>query len=127
METEPTAGLGSACVPNIDGQERRRRLLFGVATLALGVLVLLALVLTGQSRWWRLSLVLAFYPAALGFFQWNDHTCVALAAREERKIGPTAERIEDAGELSRVRAQARRVQAKALASGLALVVVALVV
>lgn len=120
-------GAAPACRPNISLPERRRRLVFGVVMLILGVAALIALVLAGVGRWWRLPLAVLFYPAAVGYFQWSDHTCVALAARDQRKLGDRAERIEDAEELARVKAQARAVQRKALATGLALLVVALAV
>ncbi|MEJ2665597.1 MAG: hypothetical protein P8Z81_00590 [Deinococcales bacterium] len=123
-----TPGTGApACLPNISLRERRRRLTFGVVMLILGVVALIALVLTGVGRWWRLPLALLFYPAAVGYFQWRDHTCVALAARDQRKLGDRAERIEDTEELGQIKAQARAVQRKALAAGIVLLAVALAV
>lgn len=116
---------GAACVANISLRERRRRLAFGVVTLALGLVVLGALLVGGADRWWRLALVLLYFPAATGFFQWSDHTCVALAARSERKLGARAEHIDDPEELAQIRVQARRVQLKALGAGLALTLIAL--
>ncbi len=125
MDTAPDAG--TACIANISLSERRRRLAFGIAALVLGAAAFAALLLGGADRWWRLPLVLLFYPAAIGYFQWRDQTCVALAARSERKLGERAERIDDADELAAVRAQATRVQRKALAAAAVLVVVSLLV
>jgi len=122
-----TAKAGTACIANISLAERRRRLAFGIVTFALGVAACAALLLGGVDRWWRLALVALFYPAAVGYFQWRDHTCVALAARNQRKLGAHAESIDDADELAAVRAQASSVQRKALAAAAALVVVALLV
>lgn len=127
MATETTGSFGATCTPNINAQERQRRLLFGVVALALGFLALLLLILAGDSRWWRLPLILLFYPAAVGFFQWSDHTCVALAAREERKTGVRAEHIDDPEELARIKRQATAVQWKALTTAAALLAVALII
>ena len=118
---------GTACIANISLAERRRRLAFGVVALALGVVAFAALLFGGADRWWRLALVVLFYPAAVGYFQWRDRTCVALAARNQRKLGEHAEPIDDADELAAVRAQASRVQRKALAAAAALVIVVLLV
>lgn len=126
MASEMTSGTAAVC-PNISLTERRRRLGFGVVTFVLGVAVLVALMAVGVDRWWRLPLLVLFYPAAVGYFQYADHTCVALAAREQRKTGDRAERIEDAAELARVKAQARSVQRKSLLAGVGLLVVALLV
>lgn len=126
MASPAQESTAAACLPNISLPERRRRLTFGVVALALGVAALAALMIAGPSRWWRLPLVVLFYPAAVGYFQWSDHTCVALAARDERKLGDRTEPIEDPAELARVKAQARAVQVKSLAAGLVLLAVALV-
>ena len=127
MASQVPGGAVNACLPNINLAERRRRLTFGVVALALGIVALALLMLTGESRWWRVPLILLFYPAAIGYFQFADHTCVALAARNERKLGERAERIDDAGQLARVKAQANAVQWKALGTAVVLLLVALVV
>jgi hypothetical protein len=36
--------------------------------------VLASLIATGVNRWWRLLLLLPFWAAAAGFFQWRDKT-----------------------------------------------------
>ena len=118
---------GTACIANISRAERRRRLGFGIVAFVLGAAAFVALLVFGAGRWWRLALVVLLYPAAIGYFQWRDHTCVALAARNQRKLGAQAETIGDAEELAAVRAQASRVQRKALAVAAVLVVVALLV
>lgn len=116
---------GTACIANISPRERRRRLGFGAVALVLGLAALAALLIAGADRWWRLPLILLYVPAAIGYFQWRDQTCVALAARSERKLGERTEHIEDPAELAQIRAQARRVQLKALAAGAVLTLVAL--
>jgi hypothetical protein len=119
--------VARACIANIDAPERRRRLVFGMAALVVGAAAFALLLATGTPRGWRLALLLAFYPGALGVFQWRDHTCVALAARGRRKLGGDAEAIADAAELAAVRAQASGVQRKAMAAAVALVLIALMV
>ncbi len=62
------------CLPNISPEERRKRLAGGVIMLVISLAVLAALIATGADRWWRLTLLLFFWGAALGFFQWRDKT-----------------------------------------------------
>jgi hypothetical protein len=64
----------AACIPNISTAERRKRLMSGLVALAIGLVILVALVLTGTDRLWRLPLFLLFASAASGFFQWRDKT-----------------------------------------------------
>ena len=74
------SAAGTACIANIGRAERRRRLAFGVVAFALGVVVFAALLLGGTDRWWRLALVVLFFPAAVGHFRWRGRIRVALAA-----------------------------------------------
>lgn len=115
-----------ACRPNISTAERRKRLAFGVVAFVAALLILGTLMVLGESRWWRLILLPVFMGAATGFFQWNDKTCVALAAIDSRKLGDRMEKIEDAAELNQVKQQARRVQIKSLAVSSLLTIIALV-
>jgi hypothetical protein len=64
----------TVCIANISTSERRKRLMFGLIQLAFGLVILAALIATGVSRWWRLPLLLVFWVAAIGFFQWLDKT-----------------------------------------------------
>ena len=64
----------SVCTPNISKQERKKRLLFGLVTLVLSLIVLALLLVTGADRWWRLDLFLLFFGATVGFFQWREKT-----------------------------------------------------
>ena len=72
----PTQGTPTAqvCIPNISTLERRKRLMSGVVGLAIGLAILAALMAFGVDRWWRLPLLLVFYAAAVGYFQWRDRT-----------------------------------------------------
>ena len=65
---------GEVCVPNISTRERRKRLASGVIMFAISLAILVALIATGASRWWRLALWPLFAGAAAGLFQWRDKT-----------------------------------------------------
>ena len=64
----------AVCIPNINKQERRKRLLIGVIMFAISLFVLAALLLTGVNRWWRLPLAFLFWGATVGYFQWREKT-----------------------------------------------------
>jgi hypothetical protein len=113
------------CIPNISTEERAKRLRFGVIALAVTLVVLAVLVVSGVDRWWRLPLLLFFWAAASGFFQWRDKTCVGLASKNSRKLGDEMETIEDAAELAQVQRQARRVQIKSFLAAVPLTLIAL--
>ena len=50
--------IGAACVPNINSQERRKRLIAGIIQFAIAFIMLAVLIATGVDRWWRLPLLL---------------------------------------------------------------------
>jgi len=63
--------------------------------------------------------------AATGIFQWNDKTCVALAARGTYNLNDKEEKMEDQIVLAKVRQQASRVQFKSLLAAIPLTLIAL--
>jgi hypothetical protein len=95
--------------PNIGPVERRKRHRFGVAALALGVVVVWVARAQGMPLWIRAGTAVFFFLGFTGIFQARAHTCVALASRGARDMDQGPERIDDAEQLSVVRAQARRV------------------
>ena len=72
--TTGNSETGENCVPNISLPERRKRLVAGVIQFVISLTILAMLIATGADRWWRLTLLLLFWGAALGFFQWRDKT-----------------------------------------------------
>jgi hypothetical protein len=72
----PSGGssVGEICIANISVPERRKRLAAGGIQLAISLAILTVLITTGASRWWRLPLLLLFWGAAVGFYQWRDKT-----------------------------------------------------
>lgn len=68
IDNQPTSAM------NIGPKESRKRLRMGAAVFALGVGILVALMLTGANRWWRIVLFLPFWMGSLGFFQAMEKT-----------------------------------------------------
>ena len=65
---------GEVCNPNISPKERRKRLVSGLAALGFSLILLVILLLTQASVWWRLALMPFFFAAGSGYFQWRDKT-----------------------------------------------------
>ena len=59
---------------NIGPRGRRRRLVIGAAAIGVGLVALLALLLSGVDRSWRVALVVPFWAGALGILQAQGHT-----------------------------------------------------
>jgi hypothetical protein len=72
--TDSGAEIGEVCIANISPRERRRRLVGGVIQFGIALAILAVLMVAGVDRWWRLPLLLLFWGAAVGFFQWRDKT-----------------------------------------------------
>ncbi len=123
LNTQQSAG--DACIANISPAERRKRLITGIVAFVAAAVILAVMVFIGMDRLWRLPLVLLFFVAATGYFQWRDKTCVAYAVMNSRKVGDKMEKIEDSAELAQVRKQARQVQLKSLAAAIPLTIIAL--
>lgn len=59
---------------NIGPREERKRLIMGVAALAVGLGIAAGLMVIGVDRWWRLGLFFPFWLGALGIFQALEQT-----------------------------------------------------
>jgi UPF0716 family protein affecting phage T7 exclusion len=64
----------TVCIANIGPRERRKRLIFGTVSLALGIVIASVLISRGSPIGWRAGLFLPLMSAALGFFQWREKT-----------------------------------------------------
>jgi hypothetical protein len=62
------------CVANIGPKERRKRLIFGVALLALGGIAAAALITSSAAWFWSVALFLPIWVGALGLFQATGQT-----------------------------------------------------
>ena len=65
---------GEVCIVNIGPRQRRLRLYFGLAALAVGAAGAIALITSDAARWWRLLLVLPLLGAASGMLQYREKT-----------------------------------------------------
>jgi hypothetical protein len=104
----------TVCVPNIGPRERMRRVRFGVASLAAGVLLGALLVALSVARPWRLVIFAPLWAGSIGIFQAREKTCVALVARGERNMDGGVETVTDPAELERLKVQARSVHQRSL-------------
>lgn len=116
----------SAPVANIGTRERRKRLIWGIVSFAVGVAIAVLLAAVRAPLVWRLPLFLPFLVAALGIFQARDKTCVKLAARGQRDLDDGPHQITDAAELRWVQRQARSVYVKSVITAAILTVLALI-
>lgn len=64
----------SVCIANIGPRERRKRLVFGMVTLAASVVISFLFVFYGVRSVFRLFLFVPLFVGALGFFQYRDRT-----------------------------------------------------
>ncbi len=64
----------SVCIANIGPRERRKRLMFGIATLAASLVISFLFVFYGVRAVFRLPLFVPLFVGALGFFQARDRT-----------------------------------------------------
>ncbi len=99
----------TACAVNIGRRQRRMRLAFGLAMLAVGIGGGAAGIIAGASPALRAALAVPFFLAGLGLLQVRAKTCVALAAKGTRNLDAGEEPVADPGEAHRLRRQAGRV------------------
>jgi hypothetical protein len=62
------------CIINIGPKERRKRMISGVVSIAIGVVAAFALYRFSMNAYWRLLLFLPFASGATGYFQARDKT-----------------------------------------------------
>jgi hypothetical protein len=99
---------------NIGRRERQRRLIGGLFFLAIAVCVGVSLIAFNAPRPWRLLIFLPAWASAIGFFQVQSQTCVALAARGLKNMDAVDEQITNPAELKQIRAQSRAVHIRSI-------------
>jgi hypothetical protein len=114
---------GEVCIANISPREREKRMRFAVAQFTVTIFILAALTVFNVDPAWRLLLLFMFWPAAIGYFEARDKTCVAHALNKTRKLGDVTEKIEDKAELKQVHRQSRKVILKAFYAAVALTLI----
>jgi hypothetical protein len=70
----PDDTADTVCIANIGPKERRKRLRFGVITLAVSAVIAAVLIVSGLPAFLRLPLFLPLAAGASGFFQWREKT-----------------------------------------------------
>ena len=63
-----------SCAMNIGPKESRKRLIIGLAMLAISTEAAIALIFSDLNRWWRIGLFLPFWMGSLGLFQAKEKT-----------------------------------------------------
>lgn len=118
--------LADESCANIGARERRMRLWLGIGQLIVAAGVLVSLVASGAPRGYRALLVVLWGLGALGIFQAQQRTCVALAARGERSLEGVVEPLPDR-ERAAIRRQATSVYIRSFLTAAALTLVSLLV
>ena len=117
----------TVCLINIGPKESRKRLVMGIGTLAVGLILAALFVLGDVERKWRMVLLLPFWMGALGVFQAQRKTWVSLAARGTRNMDSGEETIGDSAEQDALRSQSRKVHIESAATGIALTLLFLLI
>jgi hypothetical protein len=104
----------TACIPNIGPRQRQKRVVTGVVSLVVALLLAGVLLITAVARPWRLVVFAPLWVGAIGLFQAYEKTCVALVSRGERDMDAGPEHVVDPAELKQLRAQARNVYWRSL-------------
>jgi hypothetical protein len=98
-----------ACIPNIGPGQRRKRLRGGLMLLGLTLVIAGYLARIDAATPWRVLVFVPAFMAALGVFQAQAQTCVALAARGKRNMDTGDEAVAEPELLARIREQSRQV------------------
>jgi hypothetical protein len=104
-------------VCNIGPAQQRRRLLLGIASLLLAVVLVAAVVALDLPRWTLLTATFPLYGAAMGYFQYRERFCVGFAGIGVFDVGDGTNQVLDEAALAADRKRAVRLNAKSLAAG----------
>lgn len=109
-----TSEAASVCI-NIGPSERRKRLVAGVAGLAISAALLAFFIATDKPRALRLALFVTWMFGTIGIFQALESTCVALVARDQRNLDSGVEPVPPA-ERDALHQRARKVYIESTAT-----------
>ena len=106
-------------VCNIGPTQQRRRLLLGVGSLAVAAAFVAAVVALAWPRWALIAAVIPLYGAAMGGLQYRERFCIGFAGMGVFDVGDGANEIQNEEALAADRKKAVRLNAKAMALGVA--------
>ncbi|QUO47533.1 hypothetical protein [Halorubrum ruber] len=113
-------------VCNIGPTQQRRRLLLGVGSLLVAAVYVAAVVALAWPRWALIASVVPLYGAAMGALQYRERFCIGFAGMGVFDVGDGANEIQNEAALAADRKKAVRLNAKAMALGVAGTVVVFV-
>ena len=113
-------------VCNIGPTQQRRRLLLGVGSLLVAAVYVAAAVALAWPRWSLIAAVVPLYGAAMGALQYRERFCIGFAGMGVFDVGDGANEIQNEAALAADRKKAVRLNAKAMALGVAGTVVVFV-
>ncbi|MGM0448911.1 MAG: hypothetical protein ACQERM_11795 [Methanobacteriota archaeon] len=106
-------------VCNIGPTQQRRRLLLGVASLLVTAGFVAAVVALAWPRWALILAVFPLYGAAMGALQYRERFCIGFAGVGVFDVGEGTNEIQNEAALAADRKKAVRLNAKAVAFGVA--------
>ena len=104
-------------VCNIGPTQQRRRLLLGVASLALAAVYVAAVVALAWPQWALVLAVFPLYGAAMGALQYRERFCIGFAGVGVFDVGEGTNEVQNEAALAADRKKAVRLNAKAVAIG----------
>ena len=113
-------------VCNIGPTQQRRRLILGVGSLLAAAAYVAAVVALAWPRWSLIASVVPLYGAAMGALQYRERFCIGFAGMGVFDVGDGANEIQNEEALAADRKKAVRLNAKAMALGVAGTVVVFV-
>ena len=106
-------------VCNIGPTQQRRRLLLGVGSLVVAAAYVAAVVTLSWPRWALLASVFPLYGAAMGALQYRERFCIGFAGIGVFDVGEGTNEIQNEAALAADRKKAVKLNAKAIAIGVA--------
>ena len=109
----------SGALANIGPREIDKRTIFGITTIALGLMALAILYYTHSERAWRVFLFPLFFGGTLGILQARQKLCVVLADKGVRNMDGGEQQVTNPTEADRFRKRASKILLSSLISAFA--------